>query len=291
MSSADAVRACLGALGVHSGRMPADLPAQVALYRSLLAGRRMLIVLDNVRDSAQVRPLLPASSGCLVVVTSRQRLTGLAVAEGARQLGVDTLGSDDALRLLVGRLGGARVAAEPEAVAALIESCAGLPLALSIAAARCAAHPGFTLASLVAQLRDDVLSGGEVGHDLRVQLQTSYRHLSSGAARMFRLLGHCPGGEISVPVAASVAGIARPLATATLDELATGHLLEERSPRRYGMHDLVRAYAAEVGQADPDRDEVVDRAIDHYVTSLDHADRLLHRGADAVLRPAATPAT
>ena len=154
MTAAEAVRGFLDAFEVPPGRIPASLDAQAALYRSLLAGRRVLVVLDNARDADQVRPLLPGSPGCAVVVTSRNRLTSLIAAEGARPLTLDLLTFAEARQLLAGRIGAGRVAAEPPAVEEIITSCARLPLALSIVAARAAAHPGFRLAALAGELRD-----------------------------------------------------------------------------------------------------------------------------------------
>jgi DNA-binding SARP family transcriptional activator/tetratricopeptide (TPR) repeat protein len=282
LSTAEAIRGFLDALQVPVERMPAGLTAQAAMYRSLLADRRMLVVLDNARDSAQVRPLLPAGPACLVVVTSRRQLTSLTVTEGAQLVTIDLLKPADARQLLSHRLGAARVAAEAEAVDELVGLCAGLPLALSIAAARCAARPAFPIAALIAALRDarqqlDTLSGEDAASDLRTLFWSSYQQLTPDAARLFRLLGLYAGPDISLPVAASMAGMTRRQAGRTLDELAGGHLLDERLPGRYGMHDLLRTYAAELAlryDSDTDRRGATDRTFSHYLHSLDAVDRL-----------------
>jgi hypothetical protein len=181
---ADAVRGFLAALGVAAERIPADLDAQVGLYRSVLAGRRMLIILDNTFGTAQVRPMLPSSPGCLAVVTSRRQLTALAATEGAHLITLDVLTDAEAHELLTRRLGPGRVAGEPDAVGELAQLCARLPLALSVAAARAAARPAFSLASLAAELRDargrlDALAADEVSADVRAAFSTGPRASSS----------------------------------------------------------------------------------------------------------------
>ena len=194
----DALRYFLDALAVPPQRMPADLEARAGLFRSMLDGKRVLIVLDNARDSDQVRPLLPGSPGSLVVVTSRSQLTGLVAAEGATPLSLDVLTEDEAHELLGRRLGPEVVAAEPEPAAELIALCARLPLALGVAAGRAATRPGLSLAALAAELRDtrnrlEALEVGDAATDVRAVLSWSYEQLSEPAARMFRLLGLHPG--------------------------------------------------------------------------------------------------
>src|SRR6202034_1269213 len=203
---AEALRAFLDALGVPAARLPATLDGRQALYRSLLDGRRMLIVLDNARDPAQVRPLLPATPTAMVLITSRSELAGLVASDGARTLTLDVLSGTEAYQLIAARLGEPRLAAEPEAADELIGLCARLPLALAITAARAVAHPGFTLAALTAELRDakgrlDALSTGEDATDVRAVLSWSYQNLQPPAARMFRLLGLHPGPEITAAAA------------------------------------------------------------------------------------------
>ncbi|MEC4021148.1 NB-ARC domain-containing protein, partial [Streptomyces sp. H27-D2] len=191
VSPAQAVRGFLDAFGVPPARIPAGLEAQVGLYRSLLAGRRVLMVLDNARDAEQVRPLLPGAPGCLALVTSRNRLTSLVAAEGARLLTVDLLAPAEARALLTSRLGARRVAAEPAAVRELVVRCAGLPLALAIVAARAADRPRLPLAALADELREagrrlDALDCGDPATQVRAVFSWSYHALSADAARLFR---------------------------------------------------------------------------------------------------------
>jgi hypothetical protein len=214
MEPAEALRFFLDALGVPPYRIPADTQGRSALFRSLLDGKRMLVVLDNARDVAQVRPLLPGSPGSLVVVTSRNELTGLVAAEGAVPLTLDVLSFDEAREMLMRRLGRDRVAAEPEAADEIIFSCARLPLAVGIAVGRAASRPKRPLTELAAELRDargrlDALQAGDAVTNVRAVLSWSYDQLSEPAARMFRLLGVHPGPDISLSAAASLAGMAR----------------------------------------------------------------------------------
>ena len=276
------------ALGVPAGQIPADAQARSGLYLSVLAGRRVLIVLDNARDAAQVRPLLPGSAGCLVVVTSRSALAGLAAAEGARPLRLGPLGAEQGVRLLAARLGPERVAAEPEAVTELMSRCGHLPLALAVMAARAAADPGLPLGVLAGQLagaadaeaaaagdgagpgtgRLEVLETGDPATSLGQLLSWSHRQLSPPAAQMFALLGvHC-GPDITVPAAASLAGVSRPQAGRALAELADASLAAEHRPGRYVLHDLVRGYAAGVARqalGEAGIRAAVERSVDHYL--------------------------
>jgi len=270
------MRRFLGALGVAPQSVPADADAQAGMYRSMLAGRRLLVVLDNARDAAQVRPLLPGTAGCLVLVTSRSQLTGLATSEGARLLALGLLSRQEARELLAGRLGRERVAAEPIAVDELVRLCARLPLALAVTAARAAARPAHSLEALAAELRTvsgpmatlDVLDAGEPTASVRAVFSWSYQQLSLEAARMFRLLGLHPGPDISVPAAVSLAGIAESDARRLLAELASAHLCAEQTPGRYAFHDLLRAYAAEQTRAldsGSARRAATARMLDHYL--------------------------
>ncbi len=283
----EVIRRFLYALGVAARQVPADLEGQTALYRSLLAGKRMLILADNARDAAQVRPLLPGSPGSLVLVTSRGQLDGLAATEGARTLSLEVLTGSEAADLLAARLGASRMAAEPEAVAELIGLCARLPLALAIAAAR-AASTSWPLAAHAAELAErrhllDALDLGEAAADVRSVFSWSYRRLSEPAARMFRLLGIHPGPELSVPAAASLADLPVPRAGAALRELSQANLLIERSPGRYALHDLLHAYASELAQRNSAGEEhraASGRMLDHYVYSAQAADRALDEAQD-----------
>jgi DNA-binding SARP family transcriptional activator/predicted negative regulator of RcsB-dependent stress response/DNA-binding XRE family transcriptional regulator len=276
-----AARDFLGALGVPAERIPAAAGARAGLYRSVLAGRRVLVVLDNARDSQQVQPLLPGGPGCLALVTSRAPLTGLIAADGAHLVSVDVLTADEASDLLALRLGAWRVAAEPAAADEIVALTGRLPLALSVVAARAAAHPGYRLAALAAELaharsRLDALTGGEVSADVRAAFSWSCRRLTPGAARMFRLLGVHPGPGVSVAAAASLAGISRPRASRALAELTATGLFSEPAPGRYACHDLVRAYAAELGSVDDDSTAATRRMLDHYLHTACAARRTIN---------------
>jgi len=278
-----AIRGFLDALGMPAPQIPADLEGQAGLYRSLLAGRRMLIVLDNARDPDQVRPLLPGAAGCLVLVTSRNRLTGLVALQGAYPVTLDLLTLDEARDLLARRLGAERAAVEPGAVDELIELCARLPLALNITAARAAAHPDVPLATLASQLRGTrqrlvALDAGDVTANTRAVFSWSYRTLGGESARMFRLLGVHPGRDITVPAAASLTATTRDQARVALDELAMVHLLSEHAPGRYACHDLLRAYATEqasVHDTEDERQQALRRALDHYLHTAMAGHRLI----------------
>jgi DNA-binding SARP family transcriptional activator/tetratricopeptide (TPR) repeat protein len=270
---AEAIRGFLDALGVPADRIPPDLAAQEGLYRSLLATRRMLVVLDNARDEEQVRPLLPASPGTQVLVTSRRELTALAAATGARLLNLDVLSPAEASQMLASRIGAGRAAAEPEAIAEIARLGACLPLALAVVAARAAARPGFPLAALSEELRDtggrlDALDTGEPAASVRTVFSWSYQQLTPGGARMFRLLGLHPGPDISLLAASSLANVPRGDARRLLVELTRAQLITEHVPGRYASHDLLRAYAADQARAtdsDTARREAIERILDHYL--------------------------
>lgn len=263
----------LDALGVAPDGMPVSLEARTGLYRSLVAGKRLLILLDNARDADQVRALLPGSPGCLVLVTCRARLPSLAVSEGAHLLSLDVLTEPEARRMLAGRLGTERVAAEPGAIDELIVLCARLPLALAIIAGCAADRRALPLAALTAGLRDsagrlDLLDGGDSASSLRAVLSWSYDQLTGSAARMFRLLGLHPGPDITAPAAASLAGTLLADARRALGELTAAGLVAEQPLGRFGFHDLLRVYAREkAAAASPDADcrTALGRALDHYL--------------------------
>ena len=283
MSPGAAVRGFLDALGVPPQRIPVAPQAQVDLYRSVLADRRVLVVLDNARDSEQVRPLLPGAPDCLVLVTSRNRLSGLVAAEGAHPVMLDLLSSAEARQLLARRLWPAQVGADPAAVDRIIEECGRLPLALAVVAARAATRPGLPLAALAAELRAahgslDAFTGEDAATDVRTVFSWSYRVLSGRAARLFRLLGLHPGPDLSAPAAASLAGLALPQVRPLLAELTGAHLLTEHAPGRYTLHDLLRGYATELAgthDADDQRREAVHRLLDHYLHTAYIASTLL----------------
>jgi DNA-binding SARP family transcriptional activator len=291
MTPVEAISLLLDGLAVSAARIPAGLDAQAALYRSLLVGKRMLVLLDNARDVDQVRPLLPASPGCLVVVTSRSQLTSLVATEGASPLTLDVLTEAEARELLSRALGPERVADDPTAAGALIQLCARLPLALSIAAARTHSQPWLSLAALTADLRDassrlDALDAGHATANVRAVLSWSYDQLDPAAARLFRLLGLHAGPDISAPAAASMAGLPPDEGRRALGELTRAHLLAEHVPGRFSCHDLLRAYAAELTQSadsEAERSAATRRMLDHYLHSA--------HSAALQLRPTSRPLT
>jgi tetratricopeptide (TPR) repeat protein/transcriptional regulator with XRE-family HTH domain len=298
LTPAEAIRGFLDALGVAAEVVPAGAEAQAGLYRSLLAGQRMLVVLDNARDEQQVRPLLPAAAGTLVLVTSRSQLAGLAAADGARLLPVDALTPAEAAELLAARIGSTRAAAEPGPVAEIADLCACLPLAVAIAAARAAARPSLPLAALAEELRNasgrlDALDAGDPAASVRAVFSWSVRHLSRGTARMFWLLGVHPGPDISSPAAASLAGSDLAQARRCLGELARAHLITEHLPDRYTFHDLLRAYAAEHSEdiSEAERDAAVGRVLDHYLHTAAEAALLLNPSHEPVVLAPPDPGT
>jgi DNA-binding SARP family transcriptional activator len=239
----------LRSLGLPGEQMPADVEERSALYRSLLDRRRVLVLLDNAASADQVRPLLPGTAGCVVLVTSRDSLPGLIVRHGARRLDLDVLRRDDAVALLR-RLAGESVTGDPEAAAELAEHCARLPLALRIAAELVHRRAPATLASVVGELADHrgrlgLLSTGDPHSDIGVVFSWSYRDLPAGAARTFRLLGHHPGTEVDAFAVAALIGGTEARAREHLDLLTASHLVQ-RTADRYGMHDLLRAYAKDL---------------------------------------------
>jgi DNA-binding SARP family transcriptional activator/tetratricopeptide (TPR) repeat protein len=282
MEPTAAIRGFLQALGVAADRIPVDPLAQAGLYRSLLARRRILLVLDNARDEDQLRPLLPGPGSSLVVVTSRTRLTGLAATEGARMVSLDVLSDTEARRMLASRLRDDRVAGEPDAVEELIGLCGRLPLALAIAAARAADRPGFPLARLAAELAErkqlPALDAGDATTSVRAVFGWSYQQLDAPTARMFRLLGLHPGPDIPESAAARLADVPVRQAQDLLRLLARGCLLTESSPGRFVFHDLLRAYAAEQAEAvdsPAHRAEALTLLFGHYVHATETATRAL----------------
>ncbi|WP_203790194.1 BTAD domain-containing putative transcriptional regulator [Paractinoplanes rishiriensis] len=279
---ADAIHDFLLALGAGSEAIPSTRSARTALYRSLTAGRRLLIILDNARGTDQVRPLLPGGAGSFVVVTSRDKMTGL-VAQGAHSVVVGPLAEDAAMALLSHHLGAQRLGREPAAGRDIVQRCARLPLPLAVAAARAAANPGFSLASVAAELHDDrrgldPYDSGDEATSVRNALSWSYHGLESDHARVFRLLGIVPNPEITAPAAASLAGLPPPRAAAALTALARVHLVDEVHPGRYSLHDLLRSYARELVTAvdtAADRDVALDRITGHYVVAAQRAARLV----------------
>lgn len=250
LDPADALRGLLDALGVPAGRIPVDVHARVALYRSMLAGKRMLVVLDNARDASHVRPLLPTSPGSMAVVTSRTALAGLEIAERAHRLVIDVMTRSEAHELLTSRLGPHRVATDDADSDEVVTRCARLPLALAIAAARPGASPSRLAASLRAH------SGGldafELGDDavsLRAAFSWSYKLLTKSGARLFRLLGCHARADVSAAEAACLSGLGHQRVRECLRELLDANLISERSPGRYASHELLRSYAVECAEA------------------------------------------
>jgi len=299
-----AVRGFLGALGVPPERVPHEPNAQVGLYRSTLHGKRVLVVLDNARDAEHVRPLLPGHGGCVVVVTSRDRLAGLVAAEGARALELALLTADQARDLLVRRLGADLVVAEPRAAEQVIARCAGLPLALAVAAARVPRHVPLPLARLARELGEphglDPFGSGDTSTDVRAVFSWSYQALSPAAAHLFRLLGLHPGPDVTPAAASALAGLPVHRVSRSLAELVRAHLIGEHTPGRYAFHDLLRMYAIEQSGLEPDGDAAVRRLLDHLLHTAHTAVLLLEpertafdldppEPGAAVLRPAGHP--
>lgn len=285
LPSTDVVRTFLEALGVPESRIPVGPDARIGLYRSLLATRRVLVFLDNARDADQVRPLLPGSPDCFVLVTSRDALTGLVAVEGACPLALGLFTADEARELMIRRMGADRVAAEPEAIDSLIAMCGGLPLTLGIVTARAATRPDFPLAALLPEMCAtdsglDAFEGDDARSDLRTVFSWSHRALSEDGARLFRLLGLHQGSVFTTAAAASLTGTPLPGARRTLTELARAHLTDERTPGLHSRHDLLWAYAHELvhtHDTEADRQEALHRLLDHYLHTALLGDRQLNR--------------
>ncbi|MET8088234.1 tetratricopeptide repeat protein [Micromonospora sp. NPDC005237] len=283
VAPAHAVRELLDGLGVPAERIPAKFDAQLSLYRSVLSGRRLLLVLDNAATAEQVRPLLPGSSSCFTIVTSRSQLTGLVARDKAVPLKLDVLSRKQARELLDDRIGRGRLDEYPEATATLLTMCGGLPLALVIAAARIMLAPDQPLDRLVAEATggEPVLRNFEVDDsesDLPTVFSWSYRTLNPDAARLFRYLGLVPGPDFTVAAAASLVGAEAGLTARLMRNLADQHLIEEYCPGRYRLHDLLRAYAndlSEEHETSSGRAAAHTRVIDYYLQAALHGDRLL----------------
>jgi DNA-binding SARP family transcriptional activator/tetratricopeptide (TPR) repeat protein/DNA-binding XRE family transcriptional regulator len=281
-----ALAGLLRGLGVAADRIPVELDEAATLYRSLLAGKRTLVVLDNAADAGQVRPLLPGNPGSVVVVTSRERLTGLVATHGARRLPLRVLAPEDAVALLSEVLGKDRVASEPAAAGELARACGLLPLALRIAAANLIAGRTRSITGFLAGLRaGDRLTGLAVEGDphaaVRAAFDHSYAHLSPDARRLLKLLGLAPGPDLSLAAVAALAGLTTEQARRLLGLLVDAHLVESRGPGRYGLHDLLRLYARERAGMEADAAEraaALARLLDWYLHTIDAAARLLYPG-------------
>jgi tetratricopeptide (TPR) repeat protein len=281
--AADALAVFLRALGMPAQDLPADPDERAAQYRSLLAGRRILVVLDNASDVTQVRPLLPGSPTCFTLVTSRDSLAGLVARDGAQRLEVTLLPPADAVGLLR-KLIGERVTADPSAAATMARQCCGLPLALRIAAEIASARPGIPLAGLSAELADlgQRLDQLEVPGDERTAVRAvfswSLRHLDPDGARAFRLAGLHPGRDLDQYTMAALAGVPLAAARRLLDQLARAYLLQPTGLGRYGQHDLLRGYARELAgqhESDLDRQAALTRLFDYYLAATAAASGML----------------
>jgi tetratricopeptide (TPR) repeat protein/DNA-binding SARP family transcriptional activator len=291
----DALRQLLESLGAEPDAVGGGVDAQAATYRSLVSGRRILIVLDNARDSEQVAPLLPGGSTATTIVTSRNALAGLSVHHGAIRVGLDLLDASRARELLSARLGGERTAAEPDAIDTFIDHCGGLPLALSILAARAAAQPGLgeLAADLRCRARDlDTLDAGEISASLRAVLDSSRKQLPPEAATCLALLSLAPGPDFAVNCVASLAGLPAEKSRLALTELEANSLIQQHAAGRYVIHDLTKQYARECLEAqgfDGDRSSATARLIDYYLHSALAADRCLMPTRDAISVAAPSP--
>jgi DNA-binding SARP family transcriptional activator/tetratricopeptide (TPR) repeat protein len=273
MPAADALAGFLRSLGMPGQDVPPEAEERTARYRSLLAGKRVLIVLDNAVSAEQVRPLLPGTSACTVVVTSRDALAGLVARDGAARLDLDVFPLEEAVALLR-TLIGARVDAEPGAAAELADQCCRLPLALRVAAELAASRPAMPLAGLAGELanhrtRLDLLAAGGDRHtEVRTVLSWSCRDLDADAARTFRLLGLHPGPSIEPYATAALTGATVPRASQALAVLARSHLILPAKPGRYDMHDLLRGYARELTatlDTEAEKHAARTRLFDHYL--------------------------
>jgi DNA-binding SARP family transcriptional activator/Tfp pilus assembly protein PilF len=273
MTAAEALAGFLRALGMAPADIPPGTEQRTASYRSLLTGQRILVVLDNASEAAQVRPLLPGSAGCMAVVTSRASLAGLVARDGALRLELDVLAPGEAAALLRALIG-ERAAADPDAARELAAQCARLPLALRLAAELAVSRPGLPLSALVRELADqhrrlDLLDAdGDPHTAVRAVFSWSYRSLGAAEARLFRLLGLAPGADIDAAAAAALAGGAPGLGRAGLDRLARAHFAGITPAGRYVLHDLLRAYAGELAaehDSAAERQAALTRLLDYYL--------------------------
>ncbi|MFF4692238.1 BTAD domain-containing putative transcriptional regulator [Streptomyces sp. NPDC001307] len=283
LDSGRAMRAVLDALGAEPVPAQASAAALGSAYRSALAGRRLLIVMDDARDSEQVRPLLPAPEGSLVIVTSRRRLMGLAVTDNARIITLDPLTRQEGLELLERRLGADWLRAEQAAAEDIVELCGGLPLALAVASTRVLVQPASSLATLASRLQDDrdglaALSTYDARTDIRSALRTSYEALSCSAASLFRLLGLHPSRDMTAQAAASLAGSDLRATREDMAELVDHHMLVELVPGRYTCHELLRSFASELSalyDLPGARSEAQARMFEYYLYSAEAATALI----------------
>lgn len=265
----EALSHLLTGLGLERAKIPADVETAAATYRTLLADRRVLIVLDDAVDARQVRPLLPGSPRCLVLVTSRYRLDGLVARDGARRIQLEQLSQDAARDLLVHVLGEKRIAAEPEAVTDLVGLCAGLPLALRIAAAHLLS--GRTIGGYVSALRSgdrlaSLAAPGDPDTAVGAAFDLSYEALDPQPRRVFRLMGLMPGRDLTAVAIAALTGLDAVETDRCLHALTAAHLVDEHQPGRYTFHDLLRLHAAQ--RADDERETATERLWGHFALTL-----------------------
>ncbi|MFJ9038416.1 AfsR/SARP family transcriptional regulator [Streptomyces sp. NPDC102406] len=278
-----ALHGFLTALGVPAPRIPEDTQGRSTLFRSLLADRRVLLVLDNARDEEQVRPLIPSGTGCFTLVTSRNRLPGLITTDGAKPLVLSLPSQAEAHQALERRLGSERLAAEPAATADIIRLCGRLPLAMAVVAARAELDPSFPLHAMVEDLEHtqgdlDAFTGSDTGTDVRTVFSWSYRSLDEDAARLFRLIALHPGPHITAPAAADLVGLPLARTRRALAGLVGSCLVEQPLPGRYSLHDLLRSYAAELTHTHDtvqERHHATLRTLDHYLFTAYEANQLL----------------
>jgi tetratricopeptide (TPR) repeat protein len=282
MRPIEALARFLRALGVPGADVPLDEDEAAALYRSLLAGKRMLMLLDNAHTADQVRPLLPGGRGSAVVVTGRDRLAGLVARDGAHRIVLDVLSQGEGMALLGSVLDDTRIAAEPDAAAELVRACARLPLALRIAAANLLCNPQQTISGYLTDLTADGLAGLEVAGDrdsaVRAAFDLSYQRLEPDDRALFRLLGVLPGPDVTADAAAALSGRTSQWARRALDRLAGAYLLDQRAPDRFTLHDLLRRYAEErahAGAPPTDRRAALNRLLDWYLQSAQAAAALV----------------
>ncbi|TDQ47221.1 NB-ARC domain-containing protein [Actinorugispora endophytica] len=295
-SQAEVVSLFLDAFCVPVESAPTGLEARTALYRSLTSQKRLLVVLDNARDSAQVRELLPGGEDCFVIVTSRNNLEGLVALNGARPIPLGLMNRGEAEDLVTGFVGPERVESDPQAVSTIIDHCAGLPIALSVASARISQNAEIPLGEFASEVleesRLDFLEMDDPHGNLRPVFSWSYKALSEEAASLFRLLGLPPGPDIDIQAAASLAGIPPKSSRRLLAELAALHLVEKRSLHRYSLHDLLKEYAVEAfldEESGTPPDQAMSRYLDHLLHSAYHAQRASSPHWDPIILPARSP--
>jgi tetratricopeptide (TPR) repeat protein len=286
-------------LGIPANQVPTTLDARSRMYRGLLADRRVLLVLDNAADPEQVRPLLPGAAGCLAVITSRSRLAGLAIRDGARLMTLDILAPEESLALFEGVIGEERLMGERTAALQVARLCGFLPLALRIVVVRLAIYPALRFADVQADLeppddRLEILSMEADPHAaVRHVFSWSYDKLSAAERRTFRLISLHRGSSISTAAAEAVLDTPRRLTVRLLAALDRAHLIEQDRPQYYRFHDLLRLYAQELCAAEEnskDRRAAFERLLCWYIASGENADRALNEDRESVLPPLVPPA-